>query len=141
MKKDECSVENLIDVLNEYRLTELNYEVENGMKIQIKKSQDNYSAIKQDVYKENENQKRFNERKDNKIKSILSPGIGHYFYDNIIKVGDIIKVGQNIGDIRVMGLKTPLKATVSGIIEEIVVENGGVVDYSKELLKIKVVTR
>lgn len=40
-----------------------------------------------------------------------------------------------------MGLKTPLKSTVGGEVMEITVEDGGVVDYGKVLLKVKATAR
>ena len=57
------------------------------------------------------------------------------------KIGDKIKVGQDLGYIYVMGLKTPLKSTVGGEVTEITVEDGGVVDYGKVILKVKATAR
>nr|WP_255492182.1 biotin/lipoyl-containing protein [Cetobacterium sp. 2A] len=117
-------------------MTEINYE-EPNFKITIKKplevaSQKSVEKIMPKIEKE---------VKVN-TKEILSNSIGRFFYktssgDDIISVGDQIKVGQDIGYITTIGVKNHVKATVSGEIEEICLENGGIADYGKVLLKVK----
>lgn len=133
MMKEEFQVEDLINILSECGLTELEYQQDENIKIRIKKSPE----PKNIVIKENLEVSKVVQKKEEPIKTILSTGIGKYYYDNLISVGDKIKVGQDLGYIFVMGLKTPLKATVGGEITEITVENGGIVDYGKVLIKVK----
>ncbi|MDX8335711.1 MULTISPECIES: acetyl-CoA carboxylase biotin carboxyl carrier protein [Cetobacterium] len=137
MKKEEFQIEDLINVLSECGLTEISYEENENLKIKIKKSPQREIVVPKETPKP---LKDVNKKEDN-IKTILSPGIGKYFYKEIVKVGDKIKVGQDLGYIYVMGLKTPLKSTVGGEVTEITVQDGGVVDYGKVLLKVKATAR
>ncbi|WP_047394506.1 biotin/lipoyl-containing protein [Cetobacterium sp. ZOR0034] len=137
MKKDEFQIEDLISVLSECGLTEISYEENENLKIKIKKSPQRKVVVPKEVVQPI---KEVSKKEDN-VKNILSTGIGKYFYENSVKVGDKIKVGQDLGYIHVMGLKTPLKATVAGEVLEITVKDGGVVDYGKVLLKVKATAR
>lgn len=137
MKKEEFQIEDLINVLSECGLTEISYEENENLKIKIKKSLQQKVVIPKEIP---HSVKEVNKKEEN-IKTVLSTGIGKYFYKDVVKVGDKIKVGQDLGYIYVMGLKTPLKATVGGDVMEITVEDGGVVDYGKVLLKVKATAR
>ena len=137
MKKEEFQIEDLINVLSECGLTEISYEENENLKIKIKKSPQRKVVLPKETTQVT---KEINKKEDN-LKTVVSTGIGKYFYKNIVKIGDKIKVGQDLGYIYVMGLKTPLKSTVSGEVLEITVEDGGVVDYGKILLKVKATAR
>jgi len=137
MKKEEFQIEDLINVLSECGLTEIIYEENENLKIKIKKS----PQPKVIIPKETSHSRKETAKKEENIKTVASIGIGKYFYKDAVKIGDKIKVGQNLGYIYIMGLKTPLKSTVSGEVLEITVEDGGVVDYGKGLLKVKATAR
>ncbi|MGL5657781.1 MAG: acetyl-CoA carboxylase biotin carboxyl carrier protein, partial [Cetobacterium sp.] len=127
----------LINVLSECGLTEISYEENENLKIKIKKS----PQPKVVMPKETPQPMKEIGKKEENIKTVVSTGIGKYFYKDAVKIGDKIKVGQDLGYIYVMGLKTPLKSTVGGEVMEITVEDGGVVDYGKVLLKVKATAR
>ncbi|MGL5208522.1 acetyl-CoA carboxylase biotin carboxyl carrier protein [Cetobacterium sp.] len=137
MKKEEFQIEDLINVLSECGLTEISYEENENLKIKIKKS----PQPKVVMPKETPQPMKEIGKKEENIKTVVSTGIGKYFYKDTVKIGDKIKVGQDLGYIYVMGLKTPLKSTVGGEVMEITVEDGGVVDYGKVLLKVKATAR
>ena len=137
MKKEEFQIEDLINVLSECGLTEISYEENENLKIKIKKSPQPKVVMPKEVLQP---VKEVSKKEEN-IKTVVSTGIGKYFYEGIVEVGDKIKVGQDLGYIYVMGLKTPLKSTVGGEVMEITVEDGGVVDYGKVLLKVKATAR
>ncbi len=137
MKKEEFQIEDLINVLSECGLTEISYEENENLKIKIKKS----PQPKVVMPKETPQSMKEIGKKEENIKTVVSTGIGKYFYKDAVKIGDKIKVGQDLGYIYVMGLKTPLKSTVGGEVMEITVEDGGVVDYGKVLLKVKATAR
>ncbi|MGL4538556.1 MAG: acetyl-CoA carboxylase biotin carboxyl carrier protein [Cetobacterium sp.] len=137
MKKEEFQIEDLINVLSECGLTEISYEENENLKIKIKKS----PQPKVVMPKETSQPMKEIGKKEENIKTVVSTGIGKYFYKDAVKIGDKIKVGQDLGYIYVMGLKTPLKSTVGGEVMEITVEDGGVVDYGKVLLKVKATAR
>lgn len=137
MKKEEFQIEDLINVLSECGLTEISYEENENLKIKIKKSPQRKVILPKETPQV---AKEANKKEDN-VKTVVSTGIGKYFYADMVKVGDKIKVGQDLGYIYVMGLKTPLKSTAGGEVLEITVEDGGVVDYGKVLLKVKATAR
>lgn len=137
MKKEEFQIEDLINVLSECGLTEISYEENENLKIKIKKS----PQPKVVMPKETPQPMKEIGKKEENIKTVVSTGIGKYFYKDAVKIGDKIKVGQDLGYIYVMGLKTPLKSTVGGEVMEITVEDGGVVDYGKVILKVKATAR
>lgn len=137
MKKEEFQIEDLINVLSECGLTEISYEENENLKIKIKKSPQPKVVMPKEILQP---VKEVSKKEEN-IKTVVSTGIGKYFYEGIVKVGDKIKVGQDLGYIYVMGLKTPLKSTVGGEVTEITVEDGGVVDYGKVILKVKATAR
>lgn len=137
MKKEEFQIEDLINVLSECGLTEISYEENENLKIKIKKSPQPKVVMPKEILQP---VKEVSKKEEN-IKTVVSTGIGKYFYKDTVKIGDKIKVGQDLGYIYVMGLKTPLKSTVGGEVMEITVEDGGVVDYGKVLLKVKATAR
>lgn len=137
MKKEEFQIEDLINVLSECGLTEISYEENENLKIKIKKSPQPKVVMPKEILQP---AKEVSKKEEN-IKTVVSTGIGKYFYEGIVEVGDKIKVGQDLGYIYVMGLKTPLKSTVGGEVTEITVEDGGVVDYGKVILKVKATAR
>lgn len=138
MKKEKFQIEDLINVLSECRLTEISYEENENLKIKIKKSPQPKVVMPRET---SQPVKESITKKEESIKNVISTGIGRYFYKDVIGVGDKIKVGQDLGYIYVMGLKTPLKSTVGGEVIDITVEDGGVVDYGKVLLKVKATAR
>nr|WP_240934801.1 biotin/lipoyl-containing protein [Fusobacterium sp. FSA-380-WT-3A] len=55
----------------------------------------------------------------------------------MISIGQNIKIGQTIGFVSTVGIKTPIKSEVAGYIEQILLKNGEVTDYGKNLIKLK----
>lgn len=137
MKKEDFQVEDLITVLSECGLTELRYEKDN-VKVKIKKAPTPKKIVVKDAVKTPRKEIKAVE----KFEEIVSGGIGKFYFENakgqkLISVGDSIKVGQDLGFTLVMGTRTPLKSTVDGTIVEILVENGGIIDYGKVLIKVR----
>ena len=58
-------------------------------------------------------------------------------YATKLIIGQNIKVGQTIGYISTVGIKTSVKSNVAGSIEQILLKNGEVADYGKKLIKVK----
>ncbi|MGL4307788.1 acetyl-CoA carboxylase biotin carboxyl carrier protein [Cetobacterium sp. SF1] len=139
MKKEGFNIESLIKILDKNKLTELDYQ-DSKLKITIKKPAE---AVENIVTQE---KKKVSVEKTPKVKDeiieILSDSIGRFFYkdnsgNSIVSVGDTIKVGQDIGYISTIGVKNIVKSTVAGEIVEIAIDNGGIADYGKVLLKVK----
>lgn len=137
MKKEDFQVEDLITVLSECGLTELRYEKDN-VKVKIKKAPTPKKIVVKDAVKTPKEEIKAVEE----FEEIISSGIGKFYFENakgqkLISIGDNIKVGQDLGFTLVMGTRTPLKSTVDGTIVEILVENGGIIDYGKVLIKVR----
>lgn len=54
-----------------------------------------------------------------------------------IKVGDTVKKGQIIGIIEAMKLMNEIECEFDGVVEEILVEDGSMVEYGQPLFRIK----
>ena len=54
------------------------------------------------------------------------------------KTGTLVKRGQILAKITTMGIDNDVKATVNGILKEVLVADGSAVDFAKELFKIEV---
>lgn len=139
MKKEEFNIESLIKVLDKNKLTELEYK-DSKLKIVIKKPAE--VIIPQEPVEKKKAVSPKKEMTKDEIKEITSSLIGRFFYmdnfgNSIVKVGDTIKVGQDIGYISTIGVKNIVKSTVAGEVVEIPMENGGVADYGRVLLKVK----
>lgn len=54
-----------------------------------------------------------------------------------IQVGQKVKAGDQLGIIEAMKIMNPLEATQSGVIEEILVNNGDVVEFGQPVIRYK----
>ena len=74
--------------------------------------------------------------------SITSPMVGVFYRapaenaDPYVKVGDAVKAGTVLCLVEAMKMMNEITAECDGVIAEICVENGQVVDFGKELFKI-----
>ena len=63
-----------------------------------------------------------------------APGVGKEPY---VKVGDTVKKGQVIGIIEAMKLMNEIESDVDGVVAEILVENGKMVEYGQPIISVK----
>lgn len=133
MEKEEIMIDELIKILAEKNLSEINYESE---ELKIKMKKDLVQNLEEDIVLE--------EIKEEEpvFTYVKSTNIGRfYFFDkngsSLLNIGDEIKVGQTIGYISTVGIKTPVKSDKNGVLEEILLKNGDTTDYGKSLIKIK----
>lgn len=140
MKGDINTIEELMKILQEKKLTEISYET-SEIKINIKgtaQAEEVVPAPKKKV------EKKVEEKKDIcNCKDLVSEHIGRYNYMKkdgtpIISVGQSVKEGQELGNVVAVGVSLPVIAKFSGVIEEIYIKNGNPVDYGRPLLKIKI---
>ncbi len=134
MKLDHHNIEEMMKILNQYQLGELSYEGEQG-KITLTSA-----SIPKNIPKEEKKEKEI--KKVDSSKYIVSEGIGRYFFLRedgrpYIEIGEELKVGDTIGYVTSIGISTPLISKFSGIVEEILVKNGDIIDYGKKLIKIQ----
>lgn len=138
MKKDIVTVEELMKILENENLTEIDYEC-NEYKISLKRAYKQEKTKVADVH--GEQVKPLEAPKIEKIE-IVSQGIGNFYGtekngESKLKIGAVIKEGEVIGEIRAMGVNSPIISTGTGEILEILVEDGGIVDYNKVVLVLK----
>lgn len=71
-----------------------------------------------------------------------SPMVGVFYASDqeggepLVKVGDQVKAGQVIGIVEAMKLMNEIKAEFTGTVEEVLVENGQMVEYGQPLFRI-----
>lgn len=134
MNIEEKMIDDLIDLLSSKKLSEIKYE-KKDFKIKLKKN----------IFLDEEFEDKevfYEEPKKDEFKYIKSGNIGRFFYldkdeNYIINVGQSIKIGQTIGFISTVGIKTPIKSDIAGTIEEILLKNGETTDFGKKLIKVK----
>ena len=80
---------------------------------------------------------------DANIKTINSPLVGTFYAapspDDapFVSVGDTVKKGQVIGIVEAMKLMNEIESDHDGVITEIMVNNGDMVEYGQVLVKVK----
>ena len=78
-----------------------------------------------------------------KYVSIESPMVGTFYAaasekeEPFVKVGDTVKAGQTVGIVEAMKLMNEIEAECSGTVEEILVENGQMVEYGQTLMRVR----
>ncbi|WP_321328952.1 biotin/lipoyl-containing protein [uncultured Ilyobacter sp.] len=137
MKHDINNVEDLMQILNDTNLTEINFESED-LKIALKRPKLVPVAPQQvEVLESSDEVKETKEYKE-----IKSYNIGKFSYHNksgkaMIKVGDKIKEGQEIGYISTIGVNNPVTTPYAGTVKEILLEDGSLADYGKNLVLVE----
>ena len=80
---------------------------------------------------------------DESLHLIKSPIVGTTYRSSspdspaFVKVGDTVEVGQTVLIIEAMKVMNEIKSDVSGVIEEILVEDGQAIEFDQALIKIK----
>ncbi|MEY2863910.1 MAG: acetyl-CoA carboxylase biotin carboxyl carrier protein [Pseudomonadota bacterium] len=73
----------------------------------------------------------------------LSPMLGVFYAAAspneapFIRIGQTIKAGDTLGIVEAMKIMNPIEATQSGVIEEILVKNGDVVQFGQPLFRFR----
>ena len=137
---DMNTIEELMKILQEKKLTELSLET-SDIKINIKGSLIPEEKVTKPV--KTEEKKVETKKVVENCKEVTSEHIGRYNYmkkDGTpkIQVGQEIKVGQELGEVIAVGVSLPVVSKLSGVIEEIYVENGDPVDYGRPLIKVRI---
>lgn len=76
-------------------------------------------------------------------KVVTSPLVGTFYSSSLpdaepfVKVGDTVKKGQVLGIIEAMKLMNEIESEYDGVVEAILIENEGVVEYGQPLFRIR----
>ena len=140
MKIDKKLIKELVESLNEFRLTELEYQ-EGDKKIKVSKwTPPSVEKVSTNV-KSNTTKAVFN---DDEIGTrIKSPIIGTAYLSpepgakQFIKVGDNVKKGQTIMIVEAMKTMNHIPSSGDGDVKEILVKDGQPVEFGQTLVLLK----
>ena len=137
MKIDKKLIKELVDNLDEFKLTELEYQ--NGdTKIKVSKVLKATGVGKISDTVVSNNKAVLNETEDGE--RIKSPIIGTAYLapepgaKQFVKVGDKIKKGQTIMIVEAMKTMNHVPSTADGIVKEICVEDGHPVEFGQTII-------
>ena len=137
MKIDKKLIKELVDNLDEFKLSELEYQ-SGETKIKVSKWAE-MPGTKKDSENLMSNKKVVLGEEEDGIK-IKSPIIGTAYLaaepgaKQFVQVGDKIKKGQTIMIVEAMKTMNHVPSTVDGIIKEICVEDGQPVEYGQTII-------
>ena len=140
MKIDKKLIKELVDNLDEFNLTELEYQ-EGQTKIKVSKGGNITTTVSKGSNIISNNKTVLN-NDDNGIR-IKSPIIGTAYLapepgaKKFIDVGDKIKKGQTIMIVEAMKTMNHVAATDEGIVEKILVNDGQPVEFGQVLVTLK----
>ena len=84
-----------------------------------------------------------NTEKSSKIEFITAPLVGTYYSSPkpedppFVSVGDRVEVGQTICIIEAMKIFNDIDCEISGVVEEVLIENGSPVEYGQKIISIR----
>ena len=140
MKIDKKLIKELVENLNEFGLTELEYQ-EGDKKIKVSKwAPPSVEKITTNV-KLNTTKAVFNDDEDGA--RIKSPIIGTAYLSpepgakKFVEVGDIIKKGQTIMIVEAMKTMNHVASTRDGVVSKILVKDGEPVEFGQTLILVK----
>ena len=140
---DYEQIKKIMKDLEESKLEELSFELPDGTKVSMKKGE-NRSLIADQV-KQNEEKKDVIEKNQEKMtgKIIKSPMVGTFYSKSspdskpYVEIGSKVKKGDVLCIVEAMKLMNEIESEYDGEIVQILVEDGEMVDYGKEMFIIK----
>jgi len=140
MKIDKKLIKELVDNLDEFKLTELEYQ-NKDTKIKVSKAAKGSGVNKISDTVVSNNKVVQNEKEDGV--GIKSPIIGTAYLapeptaKQFIQVGDMIKKGQTILIVEAMKTMNHIPSTSDGIVKKILVKDGQPVEFGQTLIVLK----
>ncbi|KAA3603830.1 MAG: acetyl-CoA carboxylase biotin carboxyl carrier protein [Candidatus Scalindua sp. AMX11] len=140
-------VDSLISLMNENNLAEIEIE-EDGTKIRLKKSETNpasasvHMSTALQVPLQEGTTKYFPAKKSDSFSEIVAPMVGTYYSsapgaEPYVGVGDVVDEETVVCILEAMKIMNEVKAEAKGKVVEILVENGGAVEYGQALFTIE----
>jgi acetyl-CoA carboxylase biotin carboxyl carrier protein len=139
MKIDKKLIKELVDNLEEFNLTELEYQ-DGEKKIKVSKASKGIIESKSKTVVSNNKAVLSNEDEGTRIKSpiigtaYLSPEPGA---KKFIEIGDKIKKGQTVMIVEAMKTMNHVPSTSDGIVKKILVSDGQAVEFGQSLIILK----
>ena len=141
MKIDKKLIKELVDHLNEFNLTELEYQ-DGGTKIKVSKSFKGIEQIKSSAVVSPNKAVLSNNDESDGIR-IKSPIIGTAYLapepgaKKFVEIGDKIKKGQTIMIVEAMKTMNHVPSTNDGVVKKILVNDGQPVEFGQPLIILK----
>lgn len=135
MKINKKIIEELVDYLKEFNLSEIEY-AEGNTKVKVSRSMNNPGVISAEIKKK---QSAIN----NNGTHVTSPLVGTAYLASepgskkFVEVGQKIKKGQTILIVEAMKTMNHVPSTLDGTISEILVKDGEPVEFGQPLVSIK----
>ncbi len=150
---DYEEIKRLMDDMGESKLTAIDIEFPDGIKISMKKENNiqkeetvklaEVPTAQVNVNTQNQTTIQPEQIETKECKTIKSPMVGTFYSKSsptakpYVGVGSIVKKGDIVCVVEAMKLMNEIEADVEGEITEICVNDGDIVDYGKVLFKIK----
>tara|TARA_B100001057_G_C22826938_1_gene941811 strand:+ start:1823 stop:2248 length:426 start_codon:yes stop_codon:yes gene_type:complete len=141
MKIDKKLIEELVDNLKEFNLTELDYQ-EGQTRIKVSRASKGIEQIKS-ASVVSPNKAVLNELNDGDGIRVKSPIIGTAYLapepgaKKFIEVGDKIKKGQTVMIVEAMKTMNHVPSTNDGVVKKILVNDGQPVEFGQPLIILK----
>jgi len=139
MKIDKKLIKELVDNLDEFKLSELEYQI-GDTKVKVSKWAEMTSANRVSEQQTSDKKKLSDEEEGVAIKSpiigtaYLAPEPGA---KQFIKVGDTIKKGQTILIVEAMKTMNHIPSTSDGVVKNILIKDGHPVEFGQTLILLK----
>ncbi len=141
MKIDKKLIKELVNYLEEFNLTELEYQ-DGDKKIKVSKGSGVVNSHKK-INETNANNRSATELDNESGLSVKSPIIGTVYLaaepgaKKFIEVGDKIKKGQTIMIVEAMKTMNHVSSTSDGVVTKILVNDGQPVEFGQKLITLK----
>ena len=135
MKINKKIIEELVDYLREFNLSEIEY-AEEGTKVKVSRTINNSSIISTEVNKKKS-------ADDNNGVNVTSPLVGTAYLapdpgsKKFLEVGQKVKKGQTIMIVEAMKTMNHVPSTVNGTVSKILVKDGEPVEFGQPLISVK----
>ena len=135
MKIDKKTIEELVNYLKEFNLSEIEY-AEGTTKVKVSRSINNPATISTEV-----NKKQYST--NNNDVNVTSPIVGTAYLASepgakkFVEVGQKIKKGQTIMIVEAMKTMNHIPSTLDGIVSEILIKDGEPVEFGQSLISVK----
>ena len=135
MKIDKKIIEELVDYLKEFNLSEIEYS-EGTTKVKVSRSINNPGS----VFSETEKKKSIAKNTD---KNITSPIVGTAYLapepgtKKFVEVGQKIKKGQTVMIVEAMKTMNHIPSTQDGVVSKILVKDGEPVEFGQPLISVR----
>ena len=135
MKINKKIIEELVDYLKEFKLSEIEY-AEGTTKVKVSRSMNNSNVISAEV-------KKKQSAIDDSSTHVTSPIVGTVYLaaepgaKKFVEVGQKIKKGQTIMIVEAMKTMNHVPSTQDGTVSKILVKDGEPVEFGQPLISVK----